>query len=347
MRDVGLRAFPSTRIMHFEFDRKAKGIAMKKETRLFVAAVAAMSLCIVAPKDRSVHAAVAAPNASSNGNCSRECLKGFIDQYLEAMTRHDPSKLAFAASAKVTENGGALKPGEGFWKTAGPTTYRLYALDPQAGQAAVEAVVQEDNKPTCVLLRLKIENRQISEVETIVTRKGQGAPFGPERLTATSPIYEEPVPPPERSTRNVLIAAADGYFTAVQTEGTKDYRPAPFAPDAVRFENGVQTTSVSTFGDKPWTAAQQLDLALFKGAQTDERRFPVVDVKYGIVLGMAVFRAPAPTPGAKTVSHTGFAERTGPRALYVAEMFKVTGGKIHQIQAITLNRPYDTHSGWN
>ncbi len=72
-----------------------------------------------------------AAGKSASSGCDRACLQGIVDSYLDAMAKHDSSKLPVAADVKFTENGKELKLGEGFWKTAGRSTYRLYALDPQ------------------------------------------------------------------------------------------------------------------------------------------------------------------------------------------------------------------------
>src|SRR5437773_12295220 len=55
--------------------------------------------------------------ASSN-SCDRECLRGFIAQYLEAMIAHNPKTLPTAATARFTENTKTLPLGEGLWKGA-------------------------------------------------------------------------------------------------------------------------------------------------------------------------------------------------------------------------------------
>src|SRR5579862_7300797 len=89
--------------------------------------------------------------------CDRACLQGVVDSYLDAMAKHDPSKLPVAPQVKFTENGKALKLGEGFWKTAGASTYRLYAIDPQSGDAAAQAVVAENGDLDTFFVRLKLK----------------------------------------------------------------------------------------------------------------------------------------------------------------------------------------------
>jgi hypothetical protein len=264
-------------------------------------------------------------------SCDRACLQGFVDSYLDAMAKHDPSKLAVTPTVKFTENGKALKLGEGFWKTAGASSYRLYALDPQAGDAAVQAVVAEQGNLDLVLVRLKIKDKKIAEAETLVCRKGEAGFFAPEKMTTAPSVYSQPLKESQQSTRSQLIDAASAYFTAVQTEGSKDYKSAPLASDMNRFENGVQTTNVPVLGSPAMSGSEQLDKGIFKGLVIDHRRFPVVDTENGVVLGMVLM-------------HANMNGKMG--GILIAEMFKVAGSKIHQVQAVMVNVANDSTTGW-
>lgn len=247
------------------------------------------------------------------------------------MAKHDPSKLPVAEPVKFTENGKALKLGEGFWKTAGASSYRLYILDPSHGDAAAQAVVAEGRESTTFLVRLKVEGKKIVEAETLVCRKGQAGFFAPENMKTAPAAYGDAVAESARSTREQLAAFANAYFTAVQTEGSKDYQAAPIAADMNRFENGVQTTNVPVMGMPTMSGAEQLDKGMFKGLTIDHRRFPVIDRENGVVLGMVVM-------------HAQMNGQTG--GILIAEMFKVSGGKIHQVHAVMVNVPNDSTTGW-
>lgn len=295
---------------------------MKTQILFLIAAI------VGSPTARATHAATS-PAATG---CDRACLKRTLDSYLDAMTKHDASKLPVSKSVKFTENGRALKLGEGLWKTADAVTYRLYAIDPVGGQAAAEAVVRENGELANFLVRLKITGRKIAEVETILCRKGKGQQeiCGPEKLTATPPLYLEVVPAAERSTRGELTAAADAYFTAIQTEGTPHYKPAPLAADANRFENGIQTTNVPipSMNLPAASASEQLDKGWFKGLGIADRRYPVLDEEHGIALGIVLMPY---EPG---------------KSFLLAEMFKVSGGKIREIQAVLVDHGSQP-TGWN
>jgi len=283
-------------------------------------------LLIAAFTAAALHATDKSPNA-----CDRACLQGLVDSYLDAMSKHDPSELPVAATVKFTENGRALKLGEGFWKTAGASSYRLYALDHNSGDAVVQAVVAESGQPDIFFLRLKVKDKKIAEAETLVCRKGEAGFFAPEKMTNAPALYSELLPESEKTARAQLIKQASAYFTAVQSEGTKDYRAAPLAPDMSRFENGVQTTNVAVMGNPAMSGAEQLDKGIFKGLVIDHRRFPVVDTERGVVVGLILM-------------HANMNGKMG--GILISEMFKISSNKIEQVQAVMVNVPNDSDTGW-
>lgn len=264
----------------------------------------------------------------ASDRCDRACLQGSLDTYLDALAKHDASKLPVATSVKFTENGKEMKLGEGFWKTAGATKYRLYVVDPEEEGAVAQAVIDENGAPDIFFVRLKLKNRKMAEVETMVCRKSQATFFAPEKMTAAPAIYSEKVPDAQQSTRSQLIADASAYFNAIQTEGTPEYKAAPLAVEMNRFENGVQTTNVPVMGNPAMSGPEQLDRGIFKGLIVDHRRFPVVDVEHGVVVGMMLMHAKIEGE------------------ILITEMFKISGAKIRQVQAVMVNARGASTTGW-
>ncbi|HZL94674.1 MAG TPA: hypothetical protein VFB99_13555, partial [Vicinamibacterales bacterium] len=168
---------------------------------------------------------------AQNSACDSSCLRGFVDGYFEALASRDASRLPVAAELKYTENGRVLELGQGFWKTAGaPLRYRDYVLDPETGGAAAFTALTEYDGIAQMFLRLKIVNRRITEIETIVARVGDQRWFAPGNLENLSDLFAQTVPAGQRHSREELVAAADAYFTAVHTEGTPEFVQAPFGP---------------------------------------------------------------------------------------------------------------------
>src|ERR1700691_2664944 len=103
--------------------------------------------------------------------CDRACLEGFVNDYLAAMVAHDPKRLPVTPNVKFTEDDVALKLGDALCGTSsGLGKYKLYFADPEAGQVAFFGTIQENGTGAALALRLKIENRKISEAETVVVR---------------------------------------------------------------------------------------------------------------------------------------------------------------------------------
>ncbi len=259
-------------------------------------------------------------------NCDHACLQQISDSYFEALAQHNPSMAPFATNVRYSETGQVLKIGEGLWQHAGAPTYRLEIFDPQTGGIGIDAVVPDGGVPTIVGLRLKVENRLITEVESILVRGDDPAVFhAPEKLVEVPRYFTRKIRPAEQNSRYELMAAADAYFRAFQTEGTPDYIRAPLLPSTLRFENGVQATNVDLKVHKATTAAEQFDNAMFKGTKIYDRRYPVVDTETGTVMALVRFHsnAAAPPPGSAPARGDAF----------VCEIFAVEQGKIMQIQA--------------
>lgn len=273
--------------------------------------------------------------------CDRSCLKGFVDQFIDALVKKDPSGLPVVPTLKYTENGRHLSyaPGqtalgpdrrEGIWaRSAAPLPYRDYYIDADSGQVAVFTALKEYDGTAVVMIRLKVENRKISEIETIVSRRGDHWIFKPEDLQNLSNIYDQPVPPASRRTRAELIAAADAYFVGMETSGTPQFKQAPFAAGMKRFENGMQTTDVDDAS--PNSAANQFERGIFKGVIADDRRYPLVDTERGVVLAILAFRPAIPGDGDTNL---------------ISESFKISDGKLVEIRAVMVNLSKNASTGW-
>jgi tetratricopeptide (TPR) repeat protein len=255
--------------------------------------------------------------------CSRQCLRTLADRYLESLVAHDPSRLPFAPLVTFTENGRELKLGDGLWKTAAALgTYRVYVLDPDSGAVAVQTVLYDGPEVVQLLLRLRIRDDRITEVETLIAREGDTCCWAPERLAALSAVFEQTIPIGRRAVRQELIAIADAYFTALHTGGTPEYRRASMFSEMNRYENGLLTTNV-TGGNRitRWDAAKQLDSAMFGLLRVVNRRYPVVDPEKGTLLAVVLFQRP---------------DSRQPPTI-ISEFFKITDGKIYEIRAVMVS----------
>ncbi len=287
--------------------------------------------------------------SAASSSCDRECLNGFIDQYLAAMVTHDPSHLPLAKTVKFTEDGVPLELGDGLWATAsGLGGYKLYFDEPAAGAAGVFALVKENGTPAILEVRLKVVNRKITEIETLVARKETTAFLNTDNLTEPRPAFLETVPAAHRPSRQEMVSLVGKYFDGIE-QGNGDI--VPFDPDCIRIENGIQTcpgSASSPLG--ALSCGAQLSTKIFTYIHTiSPRRFPIVDDERGLVLAIVRFNHPATS---QTVEVPGRGKMTmgrysqWPNSTEIAELFKVKDRKIKEISAVIVTQPYKAPTGW-
>ena len=234
--------------------------------------------------------ASAVVTAQSKSACNRACLVGFADTYLKALAGNAPNAVPLAANAKVTINGRLVRLADAFWDAADRIAYRFDIVNDRLGDVATEAVVQNsDGSKTMYMVRLKVADGKITEVETVKANKGEADRlWDPDNLKEVSPSLQLSMRAADQDSYYGLIAAAESYWRAFQTNGTEDYRPAALLPDTRRFENGVQTTGMVRNGAFV-SAADGFDKGRFVGRNLWDRRYPVVDTERGIVLSIVRF----------------------------------------------------------
>lgn len=174
-------------------------------------------------------------------------------------------------------------------------------------------------------------------METIKANKGEADRlWDPDTLKDVSPALQLSIREADQDSYYALIAAAESYWRAFQTNGTEAYHPASLLPDSRRFENGVQTTGVVRNGVYASTA-QGFDQGRFVGRNLWDRRYPVVDTERGIVLSIVRFGL---KDGMKSQSTATANDRL------VAEFFAVKSGRIQEIHAVLFNLPDAQPTGW-
>jgi hypothetical protein len=266
-------------------------------------------------------AAMAMP-ASAQSACDRACLRMMLDQYLRAVVKHDPGAAPVVVGFRQTENAINVRPGTGVWKTVtGLGKVQRRYLDAVSGQAAYYGTVEEGGNTAVVTVRVRVENRQLTEAEWHIARAddpGLNGPRQPGRPPANlhNPDYLAQNPPPDRvvpqnqrSDRATLARIVESYFDAITSH---DGSVALTHPGCGRVENGTPAP-VGRFlppvapanppaGQPGPPAAAGNDcvsgLANFNGQMVVARRIPLVDEEAQVALAYAVFirRPGSPTP---------------------------------------------------
>lgn len=329
------------------------GAQMRLKVLESIAALCVVALALLAQAEPKT---ASAQSSSPAGSCDYACMTGFVDQYLKALAAHDPSQLPVSDHVKFTENTIPLKLGDALWATmSGMGSYRLYFADPQGGQAGIEATIRENGTPAILLLRMKVVDHKITEVETLVHRNSQDAQ-ALEKFGSPNPVWLTPLESLQKTPRQEMVKAANSYFDGI-IHSAGDM--VPFDPKCNRILDGYQDTNNPTakgwfdkdsFRPDAMGIRENMNTGIWKYIKSiDPRRYLVVDEKMGIVVGVFMFNHPGnvksvDVPGVGQVPMPPVTQR--PSSVEMGEFFKIESGKIRQIEGISIALPYGAKTGW-
>ncbi len=269
---------------------------------------------------------------AQSGACDRECLRGTMTAFLYALVESDPGELPVADALRVTEDAVEKPLAELslFDSVTGLQGFRQDIIDERAGMSGAHVIVEESGAPVMLVVRLKLDDGRISEIETVATRNSaDGLIFNIEGLGAPSKVMNFAPRPEQLSSRADAIEAAMHYPRGLDNAQTFAAVDAPFAPDAYRLENGqIMAGPDCTFAAGCQNIATQ-SLAIFERLGNVSTRVIGVDERMGIVwLRMA----------------WGVREEGGDQ-LTVWEAFKVYDGQLHAVEAFMKILPFELRSG--
>jgi hypothetical protein len=284
--------------------------------------------------------------------CDRACLRGMLDQYLNAVVKHDPTAAPLVVGFRQTENAINVRPGNGLWKSVtGLGKVQRRYFDAVSGQAAYFGTVEEGDSTAIVNVRVRVENRKLTEAEWHVARENDPGLSGPRQpgrgpanafnkdYLAQNPPPERTVPSNARTDRATLMRIVESYFDAITSHDgsvalthpgcgrVENGSPAPagrFLPPA----NAAQPPAGGQRGGVPAAGGNDCVSGLqnFSGQMAAARRLPLVDEEAQMVLAYAVF---VRRPGVAT-----------PRNVF-AEWFIIDEEKIRVVYAAMFYPPPD------
>jgi len=293
---------------------------MIRKTMLSVAALMLIYVC------------ASAPSARAQG-CDRECLKGFVTQYIDALAAHNPGALPVTANLKFTEDNKELKLGEGMWKTFTKLAgYRRDILDVKQGVAVSFLVVEgtDPATPTLYVIRLKIEDKKVSEIESMLVRNRQeGMLYNPDNLKTVMPLMLSEVPANRRTAREEAVKIATTYPEGLRI-GSFVKVDSPMVDEAYRYENGnLMAGPGCTF----FQGCDNMRTQSIPRLSEITHRLIAVDEELGVV--------------AMRMNFGKGSLFSGDGVLDVWHSFKIFDGKIHAAEAYCKEVPAGQKSGWD
>jgi hypothetical protein len=271
--------------------------------------------------------------AAQGASCDRACLEDVMTKFLNSMVAHDSKLAPLAGKVRYTEDAAEKPVGDGYWKTAGKIRpYRTDFLDVRQGVAAVHTVFDDPAGPVLFAARLKVVDKKITEIETMVVHNQQeGSLFQPDNLKEKSVPMTTVPPKAQLMPRDQMLELAQRYPAGLKA-GSFVKSDAQFSPTAYRFENGVRMAGPGCTFQPP--GCQDMRNQRIPTLAGLKQRVLAVDEENGLVLLWLAF-GPGSLPGAQG------------KGIVTFEGFKVFGGQIQAVEAIFKGMPLDASSGWD
>ena len=287
--------------------------AMKRTLNWSLACLAVLAL-----------AGPAAARADPKAGCDRACLTHVLDRYLQHVLARRPDPSLLAAHPNIRENTLAVALDRGVWRSLVRKRAGWIFADPEAGQIAFAGVFDDRaGGLTPLFVRLKVEHGRVAESE-VAFNNGPSPFFHPEALLEPDVLYDAPVPPNRRSSREALVRVAGLYLDGIAARsGAK----VPIGDRCDKYYLGGKVTNAGVPGIG--TCRESFD-----GVKADApvgRRFPIVDVERGIVVVSFLMPQHYKDP---------------PDSTYECEILKVVDGKIRQVEEFGNTAAYLAHSGF-
>lgn len=308
----------------------------------------------------SVSALVVPSGAQARDVCGRQCLLTLQNSVLDRLVGRGGKDLALSSDAMVRVDARAVAADPHAWPRLLSLGARQDVVDSFGRGAVTFAYGQDARGPALIALRIGVKGGKISEIEIMLTHRGESGHFPPAGITDWDPLYDARLAVSQRVGRAALEAAADGYFRGLdKADGTL----APFDRACERYENREKATNRQSDDSNLAscaTAFSSIKPMYDRGVR--EGRHPIVDVERGLVVGFA-FHESSPSPqvaypeGFNPADFTNYplavdvAAGRGrfvprPQALYVADIFKVVRGNIRQVEVLMKYLPYQTRTGF-
>ena len=239
--------------------------------------------------------------AQAPAACTRPDLQSAVDRYLAAQRSGNSASLPLATAAKYVENTVESVFDKGILKSALKIDFSRSLLDITICETFTEVIVTDKSHPYVLGVRLKVANRKISEIETLVTDADDWL-FNADNYLKYSPEESwSAIAPPSRDSRQTLIAAANAYFDVFDDNNVK----VPWGTPCNRLEGGIRTGR--------GLPDDSCNVGVPSGMKLTNRRF-IADPEMGAVVGF--IRWPSGVPD----SH----------------LFRVENGKLRFVHSLTV-----------
>ena len=287
--------------------------------------------------------------------CDQACLLGIGDRFMESLAAGRASDVPWAAQVKFTENSVPMQIGDGVWasiRSKAPKALRL--ADASTGNYAWYGLIYDHDAPAYAGIRLKIDGGRVAEVEAMIERERNPGPWLPPAQFVPDAALDTPLAKNEQSSRRQLVAAVEAY--AKSMESTDGRVSAKIDDACTRRENGMLVSEgagasaviAKNAGEIAKGCRAQIEAGLYRPLESlRNRRYPVVDEARGLVVALSTADFPLRSPQyTSTDGRPLTTSVTYPSSREQFEVFRVRGGRIERIEAVSVYQPYLMPSRW-
>ena len=302
---------------------------------------------------------------AQKADCDAACLEQIARDYMAETMRDTPSlqaardfafdvvprdfsRLPWGPRVRFTENNVAMMVGEGYWGAARGDMRELLVLgDETSGNVLWYGITEEHEQAAYYGMRLKVEDRKITEVETYFGREGTPDLFASTSSYTLDPVFTETVPVNQRRNRERMTVIVNGYLHSKTRDDGRTL--VAFSDDCARVTNGVNVTHGNYWAsDIAEGCRQQLEAEIYKPVERiRSRRFPIVNEETGVVVAL--------TLEDHAVRYVDYESASGdklkvdveyPNTRGLLELFKIVDGKITRIEGVSAFLPYYIQDLW-
>jgi len=241
------------------------------------------------------------PEGLAQAACARTDLQSVVNAYISAQRSGNPGSLSLSAAAKYIENTAETPFDKGILKSALKIDFSRSLLDTEICESFTEVIVTDKSHPYVMGVRIKLAQRKIVELETLVTDADDWLFNADNYLKYSSSEEWGVIPAAARDSRAALIAAANAYFDVFDNNDVK----VPWGTPCNRLEGGMRTGKGAP--------DDSCNVGVPTGMKLTNRRF-ISDPEIGAVVGF--IRWPSGVPD----SH----------------LFRVEKGKLRFVHSLTV-----------
>ena len=177
------------------------------------------------------------------GGCTRANLQAAVDSYIEAQKAGDPAKMALGSKVRYIENLDTITMDKSICKKALPIALHHDFLDCDSCRTFSEVIVTGGHSYV-IGMRLRVVDSKVTEVDAIVTDTGDWQYNAKRYLDSATAQKWDTLPQSERTSRQLLINAANAYGAIFEVPHTDTI---PFGTPCSRLEGGTPVVCTDGF----------------------------------------------------------------------------------------------------